>query len=95
MSNIKCFGYKFLIYFNSAALLEEKINYTIKFVLSKKLAQQFCLNPKTTLGGKWGVQHPCGFLKIVSSKQIVKPWFFVTFKIIIRHIFPENFIEIL
>ena len=36
----------------------------------------------------------CSFLKIVSSKQRVKPWVFVTFKIIIRHIFPENFIEI-
>ena len=30
----------------------------------------------------------------VSSKKRVKPWFFVTFSIIIRHIFPENFIEI-
>ena len=29
----------------------------------------------------------CGFLKSVSSKQRVKPWLFVTFKIIIRHIF--------
>ena len=38
---------------------------------------------------------PCSFSKIVSSKQRLKPWFFVTFKIIIRHVFPENFIEIL
>ena len=38
---------------------------------------------------------PCGFSKNVSSKERVKPWFFMTFNIIIRHTFPENFIEIL
>ena len=36
---------------------------------------------------------PCGFSKNVSSKERVKPWFFVTCNIILRHIFPENFIE--
>ena len=36
---------------------------------------------------------PCGFLKNVSSKDNVKPWFFVTFNIILKHIFFENFIE--
>ena len=67
--------------------------YLIKLIGTKSL------NPKTAEGGG-GVEvnltpHPhCGFSKIVSSKQKVKPWFFVTFKIIIRHIFPENFIEI-
>ena len=35
----------------------------------------------------------CCFSKNVSSKEKVKPWFFVTFNIILRHIFPENFIE--
>ena len=35
------------------------------------------------------------FSKNVSSRETVKPWFFVTFNIIISHIFPENFIEIL
>ena len=34
---------------------------------------------------------PSGFSKNVSSKERV---FFVTFNIIISHIFPENFIEI-
>ena len=29
----------------------------------------------------------------VSSIKRVKTWFFVTFNIILRHIFPENFIE--
>ena len=33
------------------------------------------------------------FRKYVSSEERVKPWFFVTFNIILRHIFPENFIE--
>ena len=37
---------------------------------------------------------PCGFSKNVLSKGGVKPCFFVTFNIIISHIFPENFIEI-
>ena len=35
----------------------------------------------------------CGSSKNVSSKERVKPWFFVIFNIILRHIFPENFIE--
>ena len=37
---------------------------------------------------------PYSFSKNISSKERVKPWFFVTFDITIRHIFPENFIEI-
>ena len=35
-----------------------------------------------------------GFSKNVSSTERIKPLFFVTFNIIIRHIFPEIFIEI-
>ena len=34
------------------------------------------------------------FSKNVSSRERVKPWFFVTFNIIISYIFPENVIEI-
>ena len=30
----------------------------------------------------------------ISSKGRVKPWFFMTFNIIISYIFPEKFIEI-
>ena len=37
---------------------------------------------------------PCGFSKNVSSKEIVKHKFFVTFNIITSHLFPESFIEI-
>ena len=44
-------------------------------------------------GGRRGDDTPCSFSKNVSSKERVKPWFFVTFNIIISHIFPENFIE--
>ena len=36
----------------------------------------------------------CGFSRNVSSKGRVKPWFFMTFVIIINHIFPENVIKI-
>ena len=39
------------------------------------------------------IPPPCGFSKAAFSRERVKPWFFVTFNIIIRHIFPENFIE--
>ena len=35
----------------------------------------------------------CGFSKNVSSIERVEPWFFVTFNIVLKHIFPENFIE--
>ena len=44
-------------------------------------------------GGGWEGQFdpPCGFSKNVFSKDGVKSWFFVTFNIIISHIFPENF----
>ena len=55
-------------------------------------------DPKTAVNDpKAGPIWPspsCGFWKSVSSKERVKPWFFVTFNIIIRQIFPENFIEI-
>ena len=37
---------------------------------------------------------PCGLSKNVSSKERVRPRFFVTFNITISHIFRENFIEI-
>ena len=52
------------------------------------------LHPKMAVGGS--IWHPfLWFSKNVSSKERVKRWFFVTFNIIIRHIFPKNFIEIL
>ena len=36
---------------------------------------------------------PCGFLKNLSSTGRLEPWFFVTFNIILKHIFHENLIE--
>ena len=57
------------------------------------------LNPKVPGGnGGGGSNLPapsCGFSKNVSSKDRVEPWLFVTFNIILKHIFPENFIEFL
>ena len=44
--------------------------------------------------GKVNLTHYCGFSKNVLFRERVKPCFFVTFNIIISHIFHENFIEI-
>ena len=38
--------------------------------------------------------HPCSFSRNVFSRERVKHCFFVTFDIIISHIFSDNFIEI-
>ena len=50
-----------------------------------------------TLKRLWGVNltPSIGFFKNLSSRERMKPWLFVAFKIVISHIFPENFIEIL
>ena len=37
---------------------------------------------------------PCGFSKNVFFRESMEPCFFVTFNILITHIFPETFIEI-
>ena len=50
----------------------------------------FCIFSLKTAGDP----PPCGFSKNVSSKERVRHWFFVTFNVIISHIFPEYFIEI-
>ena len=57
------------------------------------ISQFIVFNPKTAGGGQFDPSSPCGFSKNVSSKERVKPWFFVTFNIILSNIFPENFIE--
>ena len=52
------------------------------------------LNPKTAVREDQFDPPPrYGFLKNVSSRERVKPRFFVTFNIILTYIFPENFIE--
>ena len=59
-----------------------------------KLFSWFFLTPKRLRRGQFDSHPPppshCGFLKNVTSRKTVKPWFFVTFIIIISHIFPEN-----
>ena len=44
-------------------------------------------------GSIWPPPLHRGFSKNVSSKERLKSWFLVTFNIILRHIFPEKFIE--
>ena len=60
----------------------------------KQMFKRLTLKRLSKVGGVKLTPLPCSFSKIVSSKDRVKPWFFVTFNIIISHIFPENFIEI-
>ena len=44
---------------------------------------------------EWGWFHlHCGFSKTVFSRKSVKPWLFVTFNILIRHIFPGTLFEV-
>ena len=59
-----------------------------QFIISES-SKDNLINPKTAAEGVNLTPPPCGFFKIVSTKQRVKPGFFVTFKIIIRDIFPE------
>ena len=72
--------------------------YVINFVLRYLINFQTKLTLQS-LGegrGEWGQfdPPPCDFSKTVFSRVWVKPWFLVTCHIIIRHIFPEKFIEI-
>ena len=54
------------------------------------------INPKTA--GRRSIwpphHHHCGFLKNVFFKERVKPMFSLTLNVVIKRIFPENFIEI-
>ena len=46
-------------------------------------------------GGGGGEFKPsCGFSKNVCSKERMKPCFYVTFNVIMSHIYLENFIKI-
>ena len=62
-------------------------------VYLKKSTHLRQFNPKTD-GGGGQFEPQCSFAKNVCSKERVKPWFFMTFNIIIRHVFPKNFIEV-
>ena len=54
---------------------------------------QVSLTLKRLGGVSLTLPPPYGFSKSVSFKEREKPWFFVAFNIILRHIFAENFIE--
>ena len=73
---------------DGAPYLDECIIYCVNLSLSIQVR----FNPKW-LGGQID-PLPCGFWKNVSSKEMVKLCFFVFFRIILRHIFPKNSIEI-
>ena len=47
------------------------------------------------VGRKGQFDPPCGLSESASSRESVKPSFFVTFNIMIIHIFSEKFIEII
>ena len=53
----------------------------------------FPVNFNPCLPGWFKLTSPFGFLKNVSSTERVEPCFFVAFHIILKHSFPENFIE--
>ena len=78
-------------------MLSTKWIKTLAFQLSISYQIFLRINPKATWRG-WGGGGVFQFdllpLTNISSKEREKPWFFVTFNIIISHIFPEHFIEI-
>ena len=45
-------------------------------------------------GSRGSIEIPHGFSKNVFSRERIKLYFVLTFKVIISHIFPEKFIEI-
>ena len=63
------------------------------FMGAKPLHIRFDITDRFINPNMPGGEDTCGFLKNVFSKERVKSWFFVTFNIISKHIFPENFIE--
>ena len=67
----------------------EDWNLVVSFLI---LFIKWQFNLKTAGGCQF--DPPCAFSKNLSSKERVKPWFFVNFNIIISYIFPEYFIEI-
>ena len=74
---------------------ETKLDYyyhKVNVQVASRVAER--LNPKMAGRGQTD-PPPSSFSKSLSSKERVKPWFFVTFNIITSHIFPENVIEIL
>ena len=73
-------SFTYIFFTNGFWLLYIFIHPNIAFFTQKRLGNQF--------------DSLCCFSKNVSSRERVKTCFFVTFDIIVSHIFPENFIEI-
>ena len=67
------------------------------FQLKNECSERF--NPKTAgergrgKGGEVKLIPPIAFRKMYFLKRRLNPVFFVTFNVILRHIFPENFIK--
>ena len=76
-------------------LLQRTITEFYRISVNFKIRKWFqTLNFKTAGRGVNLIPHPMVFQKMYLLKERVKLWFFVTFNIILKNIFPENFIEI-
>ena len=84
------------VYFHHYMCSKEKLNefYIFRFYFIFIFSVFLEINPKTAGGGSIWLP-PCGFSKSVSCKERMKPWFFVTFNIIVSHIFPEDLLKLL
>ena len=76
-------------------LLKQMFFYGKSFILCFNSLLWLLFNAKTAGrmdgGSNWPNWPPCGFLKNVSSKERVKPWFFVTF---VKLTFPrKNYLQ--
>ena len=84
-----------LLRFDAVNCFDRK-SITVSFSGNSFSNKKFYLITLKRLG--WGqtdlTLSTCGFSRKVSSEGRLKPWFFMTFVIIISHIFPENVIKI-
>ena len=92
-SHVICANCNVLVELSMTFVYDEIITKKIiEHTFGKKRACNNLYNPKT--GGEVNLTL-CGFSKIASSKERVKPWFFVTFNIILKHTFPETLLNFL
>ena len=94
------FLYNWVITHTICSAVQSMISWWVKIFCSLfitfRTSVRMSINPQKA--GGWGKRVNliplCGFSKNASSRERVKPWLFVTFNIIISHIFLENFMEI-
>ena len=84
---LKGLWYSLLVFFSIFSpavkwVLRDRGQISVLTLILKRLGEGVNLTP------------PSGFSKSVSSKERKEPWVFVTYNIIISHIFSEHFIEI-